>query len=280
MNRVSRDHRRLSYSHSGHIGDGIGGSGRERSRSNAERPGAGARGRGRGRGRRILSAPTERQEQGQQDQLKAGLHQSGGGVLRRPSAISSRSMNSPCAELIFSRASPGVNQAHRSTSGKVSHRPDPRGHSVFIVLLVIPAGSASPSQPQAWTTLPAFWRMAPSEMKGPSGSIPVSSSNSRRAAASSSSPGSASPFGMVQAPASRAFQNGPPGWARNSSRPPGPLRKRSSPALRDPVFRDELSRHRNNRQDPAGRVPCLVHAGRSIPAPPSTSPRTPRVPLP
>jgi hypothetical protein len=140
-------------------------------------------------------------------------------------------MSSAWAGLIFSRACGAVNQAHRSTSGNVSHRPEPRGHSVLIVLLITRSGSASPSQAQACTNFPAFCRMAPSGMNGPWGGSPVSSSNSRHAAANRSSPGSGTPFGMVHAPASRCRQNGPPGCARNSSRPRDCRRYSSSPAL-------------------------------------------------
>src|SRR6186997_3076186 len=59
----------------------------------------------------------------------------------------------------------------------------------------------------------------------------VSSSNSRRAASRKSSPCSTMPFGMVHAPASRSFQNGPPGWAMNTSSPATDRRKRRRPAL-------------------------------------------------
>jgi hypothetical protein len=47
--------------------------------------------------------------------------------------------------------------------------------------------------------------------EGSDGMDAVSSSNSRRAASRKSSPLSTMPFGIVQAPASRSFQNGPPG---------------------------------------------------------------------
>src|SRR5204863_2480756 len=100
-----------------------------------------------------------------------------------------------------------------------------------VVLLVTRSGSASPSNAQACTSLPALWRTLPSGRNGPSGRTPVSSSNSRRAAASGSSPGSTSPFGMVHAPASLFAQNGPPGCARNTSSPPPRRRNSKSPAL-------------------------------------------------
>jgi hypothetical protein len=78
--------------------------------------------------------------------------------------------------------------------------PRPRGHSARIGLLLTRPGSASPSHAQAWTSLPAFWRTLPSGTKGPSGRTPVSSSNSRTAAAKRSSPSSTRPFGRSHAP--------------------------------------------------------------------------------
>src|SRR5687767_9790614 len=79
--------------------------------------------------------------------------------------------------------------------------------------------------------LPARWRTEPNGMNGSFGSIPVSSWNSRRAASSGSSSGSSTPLGIVHAPASRSFQNGPPGWARKSSSPACDRRYNSRPAL-------------------------------------------------
>jgi len=156
-----------------------------------------------------------------------------------------------------------VNQAHRSTSGNVSHRPEPRGHSALIVLLITRSGSASPSQAQACTSFPAFCRMAPRGMNGPCGGNPVSSSNSRHAAANKSSPGSGTPFGMVHAPLSRSLQNGPPGCARNSSRPRGVRRNSRSPAL---AFEDVRARlvvvvvARWQKLRPAGTEPNRTYA--------------------
>src|SRR4051794_1800739 len=102
---------------------------------------------------------------------------------------------------------------------------------MVVVLLVTVAGSASPSQAQAWTVFPAFWRTLPSERKGPSGASPVSSRSSRRAASRSASPGATSPLGMVHAPASRPRQKGPPGWASSTSMSPCRRRKSRMPAL-------------------------------------------------
>src|SRR5687768_4090031 len=46
---------------------------------------------------------------------------------------------------------------------------------------------------------------------------PVSSENSRNAAAHASSPSWYSPLGIDQEPKSLFFQNGPPGWASSTS---------------------------------------------------------------
>src|SRR5438034_4729520 len=61
--------------------------------------------------------------------------------------------------------------------------------------------------------------------------MPVSSSNSRRAVATASSPSAISPFGSVQAPRSLFAQSGPPGWASRTSRAPSRRRNISRPAL-------------------------------------------------
>src|SRR5205807_2601153 len=55
--------------------------------------------------------------------------------------------------------------------------------------------------------------------------------NSRTAQASSASPWQASPLGMLQAPISLFFQNGPPGWTSRTSRPLGRLRYINRPEL-------------------------------------------------
>ena len=60
--------------------------------------------------------------------------------------------------------------------GNVSHFPDPRGHSVLVVLLTIVDGSASPSHAHACTVLPAFCLTEPSDAYGPVATMPVSSS--------------------------------------------------------------------------------------------------------
>ena len=67
------------------------------------------------------------------------------------------------------------------------------------------AGSKSASTANACTCLPPAWRTDCSAWKGPSTStsVPVSSRNSRRAAASGDSFASNSPLGIVHAPSSR-----------------------------------------------------------------------------
>src|SRR5918997_70116 len=151
--------------------------------------------------------------------------------MSRESVASNLSISSACAGLIFCRALRTSNHSHRSTSGKVSQRPEPRGHSARMTLLLARLGSASPSHAQACTSLPAFWRTLPSGRKGPSGRTAVSSSNSRIAATRGSSPSFNRPFGTVQEPRSRSLQKGPPGWARKTSVSPPERRNRSSPAL-------------------------------------------------
>ncbi len=99
-------------------------------------------------------------------------------------------------------------------------RPDPRGHSISKVLLEAPVRSRSPSRAQAVTRLPPRWVTSPKGHGSPAGiSRPVSSPNSRRAAARASAPSSYSPFGMDQTPSSFLAQKGPPGWAKSTSTP-------------------------------------------------------------
>src|SRR5262249_53661297 len=69
----------------------------------------------------------------------------------------------------------------------------------------------------------------------PSSAMPVSSVNSRRAAASGSSPESSSPLAIDQAPRSFFAQKGPPGCTRKNSGPRPVRRNGSRPAL---VLRD------------------------------------------
>jgi hypothetical protein len=80
--------------------------------------------------------------------------------------------------------------------------PDFGGHSISKLLHVSFSGSKSPSQANACTILPLFCFTGVKAMNGACATKPVSSVNSRSAAASNSSPGSTSPFGIVHAPAS------------------------------------------------------------------------------
>ncbi len=154
------------------------------------------------------------------------------------------SRNRRCAGTMASRAAARSNQAARSTSGNSAVLPDRGGHSMVKVLLVMAVASQSCSTAQAKISL---WRCAltpPSGRKGPSGSSPVSSRTSRSATArrsaaaarlralaavavagsGPSSCGSASPLGMLHAPASLPAQYGPPGCTSSTStrRPPAP----------------------------------------------------------
>ncbi len=111
------------------------------------------------------------------------------------------------------RAASGVNHASRSSSGTSMKMPECGGHSMLKVLDQAWAVSMSPSTAQACTTLPPRWTTLPSWMlraMEPT-TWPVSSPNSRRATAQSSSPSSASPLGMDQMPSSRCVKKGPPG---------------------------------------------------------------------
>src|SRR4030095_10466143 len=102
----------------------------------------------------------------------------------------------------FFRASFERNQPARSISGKRALLPDLGGHSISKRLLTSFAGSQSPSTAQAWTILPPGCLKAPNALNSPCGLKPVSSWNSRRAAASRSSPASAIPLGIDHAPSS------------------------------------------------------------------------------
>src|SRR5262249_40970492 len=105
------------------------------------------------------------------------------------------------------------NQPPRSTSGNRCFRPDLGGHSSSKVLLRSCAGSQSPASAHTCTCLPLGCLKVPRSCSPPlsPGSNPVSSVNSRRAQASSSSPPPTRPFGTDHAPASFLDQKGPPG---------------------------------------------------------------------
>ncbi|ULA61869.1 MAG: hypothetical protein LZF60_380081 [Nitrospira sp.] len=98
-------------------------------------------------------------------------------------------------------------------------------------MLFSSAGSKSPSIAQAEITFPLGCLSDVSGWSGPVSSQPVSSVNSRRAAASGSSPSVYSPFGIDQAPASFLAQNGPPGWTRKTSSSLPLLQYSTIPAL-------------------------------------------------
>jgi len=149
-----------------------------------------------------------------------------------PISCASRSMNGRWPARIFARASVSENHAARSTSAKRALRPLRGGHSSSKVLETSFSGSKSPSTAQALTRLPPAWTISPNGWNSPCGRVPVSSSNSRRATASGSSPSAYSPFGIDQAPRSFLAQNGPPGWT-SSTEMSGPARRYiKRPALR------------------------------------------------
>src|SRR5215472_19106698 len=128
----------------------------------------------------------------------------------------SRSKNATCPFRIRVRASFNLNQSARSISGNSTSCPDFGGHLIENVLLPTSVGEQSPSNAQAEITFPPDCFVWSSAMNFPSALIPVSSSNSRFAASSGSSPSSYSPLGIDHAPASFFFQNGPPGCTRNT----------------------------------------------------------------
>src|SRR5213080_17737 len=132
-------------------------------------------------------------------------------------ACMSRLMSSRWAGRIFCRASAGENHCARSTSGKDALRPLFGGHSSSKRLETSVAGSKSPSSAQAVTILRPAWTTSPRGRNSPCGRAPVSSSNSRFATASASSPCKYSPFGIDHAPVSFLAQNGPPGCMSKTS---------------------------------------------------------------
>ncbi len=128
----------------------------------------------------------------------------------------SRSRNGLRPAMILSCASGIANHSARSASGKCCFVPPRGGHSISKRLLRNAAGSKSPCRAKAVTIFPLGWRWVPSGISSPVGWPPVSSRNSRLAAASGSSPSAYSPLGIDQAPRSRLLQNGPPGWIRST----------------------------------------------------------------
>ena len=85
------------------------------------------------------------------------------------------------------------------------------GHSSVNVLLLRPRVSKSPGMHHTLIIFPPGCRSSPSGSAGPGGAgVPISSKNSRLAAARGSSLWSYSPFGIHHAPSSFLAQNGPP----------------------------------------------------------------------
>src|ERR1035441_6772225 len=156
--------------------------------------------------------------------------------LPRPSFCSSSSSNAVCAGLIRAFACSRLKKAARSTSGKVPMRPECGGHSIENVLLLIWLGSQSLANAHAWTILPLFWVIGVNSTNGPCALKPSSSSNSRLAASSPSSPGWISPFGIDQMPASFAFHSGPPGCTSRNSNSSPCTRYMTRPALAFGIF--------------------------------------------
>src|SRR5665213_3244368 len=109
--------------------------------------------------------------------------------------------------------------------------PERGGHSSANVLLRMPAASMSACTAQACTRLPPACCTGVSSTNAPSMADPVSSWNSRLAAASGASPSSISPLAIDHEPRSRFFQYGPPGCTRKTSRTPSLKRYGSNPAL-------------------------------------------------
>jgi hypothetical protein len=133
--------------------------------------------------------------------------------------------------MILRRASGIAKNSPLSISGNSFICPDFGGHSRVKVLLFICDKSQFPTNAHAQTRLPDLCRISPRYINGSVGGIDVSSTNSRFAASSPSSPSSISPLGIDQAPSSFMAQNGPPGWTRKTSTMPPDFRYINSPAL-------------------------------------------------
>lgn len=147
-------------------------------------------------------------------------------------------MNPSWPGRIFFLAAIMENQPARSTSGNSACFPDLGGHSMTKVLLAIAPGSQSPWNAQALISLPLGCLRGSSWMKVSAiASKPVSSWNSRLAAANASSCSAYSPLGMDQAPSSFFVQNGPPGWTRKISSSASRKRNIIKPALFLPAIR-------------------------------------------
>jgi hypothetical protein len=110
------------------------------------------------------------------------------------------------------------NQPTASISGNSLSVPDPFGHSISKVLLTLSVTSKSASTANAVTIFPPDCFTGGRATRGPSGTgRPISSTNSRRAAAQGSSSSVCSPLGIDHAASSLRAQNGPPGWPIRTS---------------------------------------------------------------
>lgn len=105
-------------------------------------------------------------------------------------------------------ASAKSSHSPRSTSAKDCTRPLRGGHSISNRLLRNVVVSKSPSNAKAVMSFSPRWRNCPRVSRVPLSSQPVSSLNSRRAAASGSSLSSYSPLAIDQAPRSRLARTG------------------------------------------------------------------------
>src|SRR5579871_1828889 len=167
--------------------------------------------------------------------------------LTRPDAayrifLTRRSRNVRCPGNKRARAAAIENQSPRSISGASICRPERGGHSIVNVLLLSFRGSQSPSNAHAVMIFPLGCFNSPSSMNSPTGTKPVSSSNSRFAASKGGSSSRYRPFGIVQAPGSFLAHNGPPGCTRNASNSESLRRYIKRPALRFGISRSRPSR--------------------------------------
>ena len=133
----------------------------------------------------------------------------------------------------FARASSIIHQAALSTSGNSWTLPERGGHSSSKVLLVTWVASKSASNAHALIFLRLGSPNSPRKTLDPAGGgDPNSSSNSRSATVSASSPSANSPLGIDQECSSFLAQNGPPGCTSSTSISPAAFRRWSMrPAL-------------------------------------------------
>src|SRR5690349_15506648 len=140
-------------------------------------------------------------------------------------------MNATCPLTSLVLALARVNHPALSHSGISIVCPERGGQSMVIMVLFIAVTSKSASTAQANTFLLPYLT-SPMLSKSPSGTgSPVSSVNSRFAAACGSSLSSHPPFGTDHAPASFLAQNGPPGCTSITSTPLGVRRYGNKPAV-------------------------------------------------